>query len=67
VAPATTTEKAAEDAVHLLGNVIKNDNQCAVVDAYLSLCLRAAEAGTDLAEAAALVVARDMGGRPEGG
>jgi hypothetical protein len=53
--------------IRLALNLIKNDNQCAAVDAYLSLCLRAAAADTDLAEAAALVVARDMGGRPEGG
>jgi GAF domain len=39
--------------------VIMTDNHCADDDAYLSLCLRAAEAGTDLAGAAAAVVAED--------
>jgi hypothetical protein len=53
--------------IRLALNIIRSDNRCAAVDAYLSLCLRAAETGTDLAEAATRVVARDMGGRPEAG
>ena len=42
--------------IRLAVSVIMKDNHCAVDDAYLSLCLRAAEAGTDLAGAATVLL-----------
>jgi hypothetical protein len=38
--------------VRLAIELIRADNRCGADDAYLSLCIRAGEAGTDLAEAA---------------
>jgi hypothetical protein len=46
--------------VRLAIELIRADNRCSADDAYLSLCIRAGNAGTDLAEAAtALVHHRD--------
>ncbi|HEY0000149.1 MAG TPA: GAF domain-containing protein [Actinoplanes sp.] len=43
-------------AIQLAIELIKRDNRCGADDAYLSLCIKAAEAGTDLGEAAAAVI-----------
>jgi hypothetical protein len=45
-------------AVRLAIELIKRDNHCGAEDAYLSLCIQAGEAGTDLAEAATAVISR---------
>lgn len=44
--------------IRLAVGIIVNDNHCTPDDAYLSLCLRAVEAGTDLAGAAATLLTR---------
>jgi len=38
--------------------LIRTDNRCSTDDAYLSLCIRAGDAGTDLAEAATALITR---------
>jgi hypothetical protein len=45
--------------IRLAITVIKKENHFAADDAYLSLCIRAAQAGTDLAEAAAMLLTRN--------
>jgi hypothetical protein len=47
--------------IRLALEVIRRGNRCSTEDAYVSLCLRAGEAGTGLGEAAAIVVTGDMG------
>ncbi|MEU4221348.1 GAF domain-containing protein [Actinoplanes sp. NPDC026623] len=42
--------------VRLALELIRTDNRCSPDDAYLSLCIRAGEAGTDLAAAAAALI-----------
>jgi hypothetical protein len=42
--------------VQLAIELIRAENRCSTDDAYLSLCIRAAQAGTDLAEAAAALI-----------
>ncbi|GIM92445.1 GAF domain-containing protein [Paractinoplanes toevensis] len=49
---------AIRAAIRLAIELIKTDNRCGPEDAYLSLCIQAAEAGTDLGEAAAAVISR---------
>jgi hypothetical protein len=46
--------------IKLALNIIMTDNSCTGDDAYVSLCIRAAQAGTDLAAAAAALVTRGM-------
>jgi hypothetical protein len=42
--------------VQLAIELIRADNRCSADDAYVSLCIRAGEAGTDLAEAATALI-----------
>jgi hypothetical protein len=44
--------------VQLAIELIRADNRCSADDAYVSLCIRAGEAGTDLAEAATALINR---------
>jgi hypothetical protein len=44
--------------VRLAIELIRADNRCSTDDAYLSLCIRAGDAGTDLAEAATALINR---------
>ena len=44
--------------VRLAIELIRADNRCSADDAYLSLCIRAGDAGTGLAEAAAALISR---------
>lgn len=46
--------------IRLALELIRADNRCGPDDAYLSLCIRAADAGTDLADAALAVISRDI-------
>jgi hypothetical protein len=46
--------------IKLALNIIMVDNQCSGDDAYVSLCLHAGQAGTDLAAAATALVTRGM-------
>jgi hypothetical protein len=47
-------------AVRLAIELIMADFRCGPEDAYMSLCIRAADAGTDLARAATVVIDRDV-------
>jgi hypothetical protein len=44
--------------IQLAIELIRTDNRCGTDDAYLSLCIRAGDAGTDLAEAATTLINR---------
>jgi hypothetical protein len=44
--------------VRLAIELIRSDNRCSTDDAYLSLCIRAGDAGTDLAKAATALITR---------
>jgi hypothetical protein len=44
--------------VRLAIELIRSDNRCSTDDAYVSLCIRAGDAGTDLAEAATKLLSR---------
>jgi hypothetical protein len=46
--------------IQLALGIIMRDFHCVAEDAYLSLCIRAAEAGTDLAQTAAEVLTQDL-------
>jgi hypothetical protein len=46
--------------VRLAIELIRNGYRCSADDAYLSLCIRAAQAGTDLAEAATTLINRGL-------
>jgi hypothetical protein len=46
--------------VRLAIEIIRAENRCSPDDAYLSLCIRAGEAGTDLAETAANLISHGI-------
>jgi hypothetical protein len=46
--------------VRLAVELIRSGYRCSADDAYLSLCIRAAQAGTNLAEAAAALISRGL-------
>jgi GAF domain len=48
------------DTVRLAIELIRTSNRCSTDDAYLSLCIRAGDAGTDLAEAATALISRSI-------
>jgi GAF domain-containing protein len=48
------------NTIRLAVELIRTGNRCSTEDAYLSLCIRAGEAGTDLAEAATALISQSI-------